>query len=113
MKDNNGFQILSNQDETKRCFIAGQGNGIVTVDGKPASKRILLFERSHMFPCIRQIWSAADGTYLFGGLESNKLYLVMAVDDKEKYEPVAWDFIKAAQPDAQPLCAKSVALTVV
>ena len=37
---------------------------------------------------------------LFGGLESNKLYLVMAVDDKEKYEPVAWDFIKAAQPDA-------------
>ena len=53
-----------------------------------------------MFPCIRQIWSAADGTYLFGGLESNKLYLVMAVDDKEKYEPVAWDFIKAAQPDA-------------
>ena len=96
MKDNNGFQILSSQDETKRCFIAGQGNGIVTVDGKPASKRILLFERSHLFPCIRQIWSAADGTYFFGGLESNKLYLVMAVDDKEKYEPVAWDFIKAA-----------------
>ena len=77
-------------------FIAGGGNGIVTVDGKPAQKRIVIFERIDNLPVVHQTWSYHDGTYFISSLNKDKTYLVMAFDDKQKYEPVAWDFIKAA-----------------
>lgn len=86
----------SARDPQLQGFIAGNGNGIVTVDGKPSQKRIVVFERTKLFPCLRQTWSNADGTYLIPWLDVSKTYMVMAVDDKEKYEPVVWDFIKPA-----------------
>ena len=90
------MSIYSAKDPQLQGFIAGNGNGIVTVDGKPSQKRIVVFERTKLVPCLRQTWSNADGTYLIPWLDVSKTYMVMAVDDKEKYEPVVWDFIKPA-----------------
>ena len=92
--------IITYNDPQLTGFIAGTGNGIVTVDGKPSQKRIVIFERIYSLPILRQIWSNPDGTYLIDNLDKDKTYLVMAFDDKQKYEPVAWDFIKAAIRDA-------------
>ena len=94
------LRIISYNDPQLTGFIAGTGNGIVTVDGKPSQKRIVIFERIDSLPILRQIWSNPDGTYLIDNLDKDKTYLVMAFDDKQKYEPVAWDFIKAAIRDA-------------
>ena len=90
------FKTISYNDPLLTGFVAGSGNGIVTVDGKPAQKRIVIFERLDSFPVLRQTWSYPDGTYFIDNLNKDKTYLVMAFDDKQKYEPVAWDFIKAA-----------------
>lgn len=96
----NSLKIESFNDPQLVGFIAGRGNGIVTVDGKPSSKRIILMERQMLFPMLRQTWSNVDGSYLIDNLDISKIYMVMAVDDKEKFEPVVWDFIKAAIRDA-------------
>ena len=94
------MSTYSARDPQFQGFIAGNGNGIVTVDGKPGQKRIVIFERTHTFPCLRQTWSNSDGSYLLPWLDVSKIYTVMAVDDKEKYEPVVWDFIKPAIDNA-------------
>lgn len=92
--------MLPYMDPQLTGFIAGAGNGIVTVDGKPSQKRIVIFERVDSLPILRVTWSHSDGSYLVDNLDKDKTYLVMAFDDKQKYEPVAWDFIKAAIRDA-------------
>ncbi len=97
---NYALGIITYNDPQLTGFIAGAGNGIVTVDGKPGQKRIIVFERIDTLPILRTTWSNADGTYLIDNLDKDKTYLVMAFDDKQKYEPVAWDFIKAAIRDA-------------
>ena len=94
------MSAYSARDPQLLGFIAGNGNGIVTVDGKPSQKRIIVFERIHAFPCMRQTWSNADGSYLIPWLDVSKIYTVMAVDDKEKYEPDVWDYIKPAIDNA-------------
>ena len=43
-------------------FIAGEGEGIVTVGGEPASRRIYLFARPTM-ELVDAQWSRDDGTY--------------------------------------------------
>lgn len=82
-----------------RGFIAGRGEGIVTVGGTPAARRILLFERGR-FVLVRSIWSKADGTYLFDRLNESMEYMVVAVDHKKQYEPVAYDFVRPALPES-------------
>lgn len=79
-------------------FIAGRGDGIVTVGGVPASRQILLFERER-FVLVRSTWSKDDGAYLFDRLNPDFEYLVLAVDHKKQYEPVAYDFVVPALPD--------------
>lgn len=79
-------------------FIAGGGDGIVTVGGVPASRQILLFERER-FVLVRSTWSNGDGTYLFDRLNPDFEYMVLAVDHKKQYEPVAYDFVVPALPD--------------
>ena len=74
-------------------YIAGEGTGIVTVGGQPASRRIYLFARSNMY-CIADTWSAEDGSYRFDRLKEDDEYLMVATDYKKQYEPVSYDFIK-------------------
>lgn len=76
-----------------RGYIAGEAEGIVTVGGQPASRRIYLFARSNM-ECIADTWSKDDGSYRFDRLKEDEEYLMVATDYKKQYEPVSYDFIK-------------------
>lgn len=76
-----------------RGYIAGEAEGIVSVGGQPAERKILLFERQ-TFRVIRSQWSKPDGTYRFDFLNTEKEFLMVALDHKKQYEPVCYDFIK-------------------
>lgn len=74
-------------------YIAGSGDGIVTVLGKPASRKIWLLNAQTM--AIEQVvTSLNNGHYLFLGLDPDKRYLVMARDYKGEFEPFVWDQVK-------------------
>lgn len=74
-------------------YIAGTGAGIVTVNGIPARRRLILFERTTLFP-IRGVWSNDDGTYILPHIDPNRMYLLIALDHMGEYEPVAYDFVR-------------------
>lgn len=76
-------------------YIAGTNDGIVTVAGKPASRKIWLFNANTM--AVEQVvTSLQNGHYLFMGLDASKKYLVMVRDYKKEYEPFVWDDVTAA-----------------
>ena len=71
-------------------YIAGTGDGIVTVAGKPASRKIWLLNAQTL--AVEQvITSLQNGHYLFMVLNPDKKYLVMVRDYKKEYEPFVWD----------------------
>ena len=76
-------------------YIAGIGDGIVTVQGKPQSRMIWLLDATTM-SIVRVITSLPTGNYLFAGLDVAKGYLVMVRDYKKEYEPFVWDWVKPA-----------------
>lgn len=76
-------------------YVAGSSDGIVTAQGKPASRKIWLFDAKTM--TVEQIITSLNsGHYLFRGLDPSKKYLVMVRDYKKEYEPFAWDYVKPA-----------------
>ena len=76
-------------------YIAGSGDGIVTVRGKPASRKIWLLNAQTM--AVEQvITSLKNGHYMFLGLNPASRYLVMVRDYKRELEPFAWDYVKPA-----------------
>lgn len=76
-------------------YVAGSGDGIVTVQGKPASRKIWLLDAQTM--AVQQVVvSLKNGHYMFMGLDPAKRYLVMVRDYKRELEPFAWDFVKPA-----------------
>lgn len=76
-------------------YIAGSGEGIVTAQGKPASRKIWLLDAKTM--AVEQvITSLRNGHYIFLGLEPTKEYLVMVRDYKKELEPFAWDYVEPA-----------------
>ena len=76
-------------------YIAGSGDGIVTVQGKPASRKIWLLNAKTMV--VEQvITSLKNGHYMFLGLNPDSRYLVMVRDYKKEFEPFAWDEVPPA-----------------
>ncbi|MGA6102090.1 hypothetical protein ACPESL_07885 [Psychrobacter pocilloporae] len=76
-------------------YIAGSGDGIVTVQGKPASRKIWLLNAQTL--AVEQvITSLKNGHYMFLGLDPDKRYLVMVRDYKKEYEPFVWDYVVPA-----------------
>lgn len=76
-------------------YIAGSADGIVTVQGKPASRKIWLLDATTM--AVEQVvTSLQNGHYLFLGIDPAKEYLVMVRDYKKEFEPFAWDYVKPA-----------------
>lgn len=93
------MQVLANSyaisNSMNHGYIAGLGDGIVTVAGKPASRKIWLLDAQTM--AVEQvITSLKNGHYLFMGLDPAKEYLVMVRDFKKEYEPFVWDYVKPA-----------------
>lgn len=78
-----------------RGYIAGTADGIVTVAGKPAARRIYLIDAQDMH-MVRSTWSQSNGEYFIVYLNPNKEYLVLARDHLRQYEPVAWDYVQPA-----------------
>ena len=76
-------------------YIAGEGDGIVTVKGVAASRKIWLLDANSM-SILQSVMSLDNGHYLFVGLDLKKEYLVMARDHKREFEPFAWDFVRPA-----------------
>lgn len=74
-------------------YIAGEAEGIVTVGGQPAARRIYLFARPQMV-CVADTWSRDDGTYRFDRLDENTEFLMVGTDYKKQYEPVSYDFVR-------------------
>lgn len=91
MFDSAVFTIDSKNDG----YIAGGGDGIVTVRGETASRNIWLIDASNM-QSEQFVTSLKNGHYIFLGLDPNKRYLVMVRDYKKEYEPFAWDYVKPA-----------------
>ena len=78
-----------------RGYIAGSGDGIVTVQGKPASRKIWLLDAQAV--AVEQvITSLKNGHYLFMGLDPAKKYIVMVRDYKKELEPFVWDYVTPA-----------------
>ena len=76
-------------------YIAGADDGIVTIAGKPSSRKIWLLDAQTML--VQQVaLSLKNGHYMFLGLDPAKEYLVMARDYKKEFEPFAWDYVKPA-----------------
>lgn len=81
--------------EVKQGYVAGSADGIVTVFGEPASRKIWVLNAQTM--AVEQIiTSLKNGHYLSMDLDPNKEYLVIARDYNKEYEPFAWDFVKPA-----------------
>ena len=77
------------------CYIAGANDGIVTVAGKPASRKIWLLNAKTM--AVEQvITSLKNGHYMFLGLNPDDKYMVMVRDYKKEYEPFVWDYVTPA-----------------
>lgn len=76
-------------------YIAGAADGIVTVAGKPESRKIWLLSAQTL--AVEQvITSLKNGHYMFLGLDPSKKYLVMVRDYKKEYEPFVWDDVTPA-----------------
>lgn len=76
-------------------YIAGSGDGIVTVRGLPASRNIWLLNAQSL--AVEQvITSLKNGHYIFMGLDPEIEYLVMVRDYKKELEPFVWDYVKPA-----------------
>ena len=76
-------------------YIAGSGDGIVTVAGNPASRHIHLLDASN-FAYLRHTVSLQNGHYLFSGIDPAKQYLVIARDHNKEYEPAVFDYVTPA-----------------
>lgn len=76
-------------------YIAGSGDGIVTVSGQPALRHIYLLDANTM-ALIGHTVSLSNGHYLFMGFDTARQYIVMARDYKREYEPAVWDYVTPA-----------------
>lgn len=76
-------------------YIAGSGDGIVTVAGQPASRKIWLLNAKTM-EVEQVITSPKNGHYMFLGLNPDDKYMVMVRDYKKEFEPFAWDDVTPA-----------------
>lgn len=80
---------------TKIGYIAGTGDGIVSVGGVPASRKIYVFD-SVLMTWVQTAKSLPNGHYLIQNLDPNKQYLIMARDYNREYEPAVFDYVTPA-----------------
>lgn len=84
----------------EKPYIAGSGDGIVTVGGVPSQRQVHLLDAVSLQK-LRTTVSLKNGHYLFSGLDATKQYIVMARDlppdgVNQRYEPAVWDYVTPA-----------------
>ena len=78
-----------------RGFIAGQGDGVVTVAGATASRPVIVFDKTSFKPLARTV-SDTDGTYRIIGIDENRKVFVVAFDPSGQFNAVIRDNITPA-----------------
>lgn len=78
-------------------YVSGIENGIVSVGGVPASRKIAVLDVTTL-AWLQTATSLQNGHYLIMGLDPNKRYLLMCRDlppdgVHERYEPFCWDYV--------------------
>lgn len=76
-------------------YIAGTADGIVTVNGNPATRDIVVLNAQDL-SVVQRLQSFSNGRYLLNGLDPNQQYLIMARDYNKEYEPAVWDYVTPA-----------------
>lgn len=76
-------------------YIAGTADGIVTVAGQPARRRVFLLD-ANTFKVVADTWSLKNGHYMLPELNADKRYIVFARDYLRQYEPVTYDYVEPA-----------------
>lgn len=76
-------------------YIAGTADGIVTVNGNPATRDIIVLNAQDL-SVVQRSQSLSNGHYLLNNLDHAKQYLVMARDYNKEYEPAVWDYVTPA-----------------
>lgn len=71
-----------------RAYIAGEGDGIVSIKGVPVARQVVALEQPNLTVAAKT-WSFPDGSYVLPNLDPAKQYIVMAYDYKGDYPPVA------------------------
>lgn len=77
------------------AYIAGIGNGVVSVGGVPASRKVYALDAKTL-NVIKTAVSTDNGQYLIPNLDPAKRYLVMARDYQGEYEPYCYDNVTPA-----------------
>lgn len=77
---------------SRNGYIAGTGDGIVTVAGLPAQRDVVVLSANDLSIVARNA-SLKNGHYLITNLDPSKQYLIMARDYNKEYEPAAWDYV--------------------
>lgn len=80
---------------TNAHYIAGSGDGIVTVQGQPASRVVYLLDAKTL-SVLRHTTSLSNGRYVILNLDPEREYMIMARDHKKEFEPFCWDYVKPA-----------------
>ena len=76
-------------------YIAGAADGIVTVNGNPATRDIIVLNAQDL-SVVRRSQSLSNGHYLLNNLDPAKQYLIMARDYNREYEPAVFDYVTPA-----------------
>lgn len=76
-------------------YIAGTGDGLVSVGNKPASRKIYVLD-TQTLAIIKTAVSLDNGHYLITNLDPSRKYLIMARDYKGEYEPSCYDNVSPA-----------------
>lgn len=79
-------------------IIAGEGPGIVTVNGSPAVRPIRIYDRE-TGEIVARTQSAADGTYSVPGLSTARRYMVVVIDSAEVHNAAVQDMVTPELPD--------------
>lgn len=82
-------------DTTYQGYIAGTGDGIVTVAGLPAQRDVVVLNVNDLSVVARNV-SLKNGRYLITNLDPSKKYLIMARDYNKEYQPAVWDYVTPA-----------------
>lgn len=80
---------------TRKGYIAGAADGILTVNGNAAQRDIVLLDAQDL-SLVQRSQSLKNGHYLLNGLDPSKQYMVMARDYNREYEPAVFDYITPA-----------------
>lgn len=76
-------------------YIAGTGDGILTVNGAAAKRSIIVLNAQDL-SVVQRSQSFDNGHYLLNGLDPNQKYMVIARDYNREYEPAVWDYVTPA-----------------